>query len=118
MLRFSKLMVNDGLVDGKQFLSKNTVDEFLTVQFPNADKWQAISWNYNEFENFIYNLIMPRRPSHTGLDPGMSTVVSFDREANTGVLVFSNSPTTTLWCEKTIYLDMVKRLFKEAGKAN
>ena len=113
-----KLMVNDGFVDGKQFLAKNTVDEFLTVQFPDADKWQAISWNYNEFESFIYNLIMPRRPSHTGLDPGMSSVVSFDREARTGVLVFSNSPTTTFWCEKTIYLDMVKRLFKEAKKAN
>jgi CubicO group peptidase (beta-lactamase class C family) len=113
-----KLMVNDGMVDGKQFLAKKTVDEFLTVQYPDADKWQALCWNYNEFENFIYNLIMPRRPSHTGLDPGMSSVVSFDREASAGVLVFSNSPTTTLWCEKIIYLDMVKRLFKEAEKAN
>jgi len=111
-----KLMVNDGQVDGKQFLAKKTVDEFLTVQYPDADKWQAICWNYNEFENFIYNLIMPRRPSHTGLDPGMSTVVSFDREAKMGALVFSNSPTTTFWSEKIIYLDMIKRLFKEAKK--
>lgn len=111
-----KLMVNEGQVDGKQFLAKKTVDEFLSVQFPDVDKWQAISWSYNEFENFFYNLIMPRRPSHTGLDPGMSTVVSFDREAKTAALVFSNSPTTTLWCEKIIYLDMIKRLFKEAEK--
>jgi hypothetical protein len=79
-------------------------------------KWRAISWSYNEFENFIYNMIMPRVPSHTGLDPGTNTVVSFNPETKTGVLVFSNSPTTTFRCEKIIYLDMVKRLFKEAEK--
>ena len=113
-----KMMVNNGAVDGHQFLKRQTVDEFLRVQYPEADKWQAISWNYNEFENFIYNMVMPRRPSHTGLDPGMSTVVSFDPEEKTGVLIFSNSPTTTLRTEKIIYLDMVKRLFKEAKKAS
>jgi CubicO group peptidase (beta-lactamase class C family) len=111
-----KLMVNEGKVKGNQFISKKTIDEFLTVQYPEADKWQAISWNYNEFENFIYNLIMPRRPSHTGLDPGISTVVSFDPKAKTGVLVFSNSPTTTFRTEKIIYMDMVRKLFKEANK--
>lgn len=113
-----KLMVNEGKVDGNQFISKQTIDEFLAVQYPDADKWQAISWNYNEFENIVYNMIMPRRPSHTGLDPGMSTVVSFDLKTKTGVLVFSNSPTTTLRTEKIIYLDMIKKLFKEAKKAS
>ncbi len=114
--QFVKLMVNDGKVDGKQFLSEQTVKEFLSVQYPEVAKWRAISWSYNEFENFIYNMIMPRVPSHTGLDPGVSTVVSFNPETKTGVLVFSNSPTTTFRCEKIIYLDMVKRLFKEAEK--
>jgi CubicO group peptidase (beta-lactamase class C family) len=111
-----KMFVNEGKVDGNQFLSKETIEEFLTVQYPEADKWQAISWNYNEFENFIYNMIMPRRPSHTGLDPGMSSIVSFDPKEKSGVLIFSNSPTTTFQTEKIIYLDMVKRLFKEAKK--
>jgi hypothetical protein len=60
---------------------------------------------------------MPRRPSHTGLDPGMNSVVSFDPLEKTGVLIFSNSPKTTFWTEKIIYLDMVKRLYKEAEKA-
>jgi CubicO group peptidase (beta-lactamase class C family) len=116
--QYLKMMINDGKVDGKQFIAKKTVDEFLTVQFPEADKWQALCWNYDEFENAIYNLIMPRRPSHTGLDPGMNSVVSFDPSEKTGVLIFSNSPTTTFWSEKIIYLDMVKRLFKEAEKAD
>ncbi len=113
-----KLMVNKGKVDGKQFINQKTIEEFLTVQYPEADKWRAISWSYNEFESFLYYMFMPRLPSHTGLDPGMSTVVSFDPKTRTGVLVFSNSPTTTFRSEKIIYLDMIKKLFKEAKKAS
>lgn len=112
-----KLMINKGKVDGDQFISKETINEFLTVQYPEVNKWRAISWSYNEFENFIYNIIMPRLPSHTGLDPGMSTVVSFDPETRTGAIIFSNSPTTTFKTEKIIYLDMVKKLLKK-GKQN
>lgn len=112
--QFVKLMVNYGKVDSTQFLSEETVREFLKVQYPEIAKWRAISWSYNEFENPIYNMIMPRRPSHTGLDPGMNSVVSFDPEARSGVIIISNSPTTTLKTEKIIYLDMVKKLFKEA----
>ena len=112
-----KLMINNGKVDGNQFIKKETIKEFLAVQYPEVGKWRAISWSYNEFDNFIYYLLMPRLPSHTGLDPGMSTVVSFDPVTKTGVLVFSNSPTTTFRTEKILYLDMVKKLFKEAKKS-
>ena len=111
------MFLNRGKVGDRQFLQKKTIDEFLTVQFPEVDKYQAISWSYNEFQNFIYNLMMPRVPSHTGLDPGMNSVASFDPETKTGVIIISNSPTTTLWSEKIIYMDMVKRLFKEARKS-
>jgi CubicO group peptidase (beta-lactamase class C family) len=111
-----KLMVNEGKIDGIPFLSKKTMEEFLRVQYPEVAKWQAISWNYNEFESFLFYLFMPRLPSHTGLDPGMSTVVSFDPKTKTGMLIFSNSPTTTFRTEKIIYLDMVKKLYKEAKK--
>ena len=110
-----KLMVNQGKIDNKQFMKEQTIREFLKIQYPEIAKWRAISWSYNEFENVLYNLIMPRRPSHTGLDPGMNSVVSFDPEARSGVIIFSNSPTTTLRSEKIIYLDMVRRLFKEAA---
>lgn len=111
-----KLMINKGKVDEIQFMSANTIDAFLAVQYPEVGKWRAISWSYNEFENFIYYVLMPRLPSHTGLDPGMSTVVSFDPETRSGALVFSNSPTTTFRTEKIIYLDMVRKLLKE-GKS-
>lgn len=116
--QYVKLMVNKGRVDGEPFLREETVEEFLKVQYPDIAKWRAISWSYNEFESIVYNLVMPRRPSHTGLDPGVSTVVSFDPETRTGAIIFSNSPTTTIFCEKAIYMDMLKKLLKESDGLN
>ena len=111
-----KVILNDGQVDGTPFLKKNTVDEFLSIQFPDVNKWQAIAWNYNEFENWLYYLFMPHLPSHTGGDPGVATVVSFDPKTRTGAIVFLNSPPNTFKGGKIFYLDMVKKLLKEAKR--
>lgn len=108
------LIINEGKIDGKQFIKPETIKLFLTIQYPEMDKWQAISWSYNEFESKLYYLLMPRLPSHTGLDPGMATVVSFDPENKTGAIIFTNSPTTTFKTEKILFLDMIKKLFEEA----
>ncbi|MFT7019938.1 MAG: CubicO group peptidase (beta-lactamase class C family) [Cyclobacteriaceae bacterium] len=116
--QFVKLMLNNGKIDGEEFLSEATIREFLRVQYPEADKWQAVSWSYNEFQNPLYYMLMPRYPSHTGLDPGMCSVVSFDPETGTGAIILTNSPTTTFRTEKIIYLDMVKKLMKEAKKTS
>jgi CubicO group peptidase (beta-lactamase class C family) len=111
------LMLNKGKVGNKQYMRVETIDEMLAVQYTEIDKYQAISWSYNEFESFIYYMLMPRLPSHTGLDPGMSTVVSFDPKRKTGAIIFTNSPTTTFKTEKIIYLDMTRKLLKK-GKQN
>lgn len=111
-----KLMVNDGRVDGIPLVSSATMKEFLKIQYPAVNKWQAIAWNYNEFGSALFYLLMPRLPAHTGLDPGMATVVSFDPKTKSGMMIFSNSPTTTFYSEKIIYLDMMKRLYKEAKR--
>jgi CubicO group peptidase (beta-lactamase class C family) len=110
-----KLMINDGQVNGKPFIKKETVDEFLKIQLPRVAKHQAIAWNYNEFDNFIYYLLMPRLPSHTGADPGVATLVSFDRENKTGGIIFSNSPTNTFREQKIFYQEMMKKLL-QAGE--
>jgi len=111
-----KLILNKGSVDGFQFLKKETVDKFLNIQFPNVNKWQAIAWNYNEFENWLYYLFMPHLPSHTGGDPGVATVTSFNPETRTGAIVFINSPPTTFKGGKILYLDMVRKLLNEAKR--
>ena len=111
-----KLMVNKGKVDGKVFLKGKTVEEILRVQFPETNKWQAIAWNYNEFNNWLYYLLMPRLPSHTGVDPGVATVTSFDPGTGDGAVIFANTLTHNFKGHKALYVDMVKRLLKEAKK--
>jgi CubicO group peptidase (beta-lactamase class C family) len=112
----TKLMLNKGAVNGQPFLIESTVNEFLRIQFPKADKWQAIGWNNNEFNNWLYYLLMPRLPSHTGVDPGVATVVSFDPKKGVGAIIFANTLKHDFKGHKALYVDMVKRLLKQAKK--
>ena len=109
-----ELMLNKGKVDDNAFFSEKTVDEFLRIQFPEVNKWQAIAWNYNEFNNWLYYVLVPRLPSHTGVDPGVATVTSFDPETGDGAIIFTNTLTHNFKGHKAFYVDMVKRLLKEA----
>lgn len=111
-----KLMINGGMIEDSQFISKETIQTFLRIQFPEVDKWQAISWNYNEFDNWIYYLLMPRLPSHTGVDPGVATVTSFDPETKSGAIIFANTLTSSFKGHKILYQEMIKKLMKEARK--
>ena len=112
-----KLMVNRGKLNGKPFLKESTIDEYLAVQYPEVDKYQAICWNYNEFESTLYYLLMPRLPSHTGADPGVATVVSFDPVHKTGGIIFSNSPTLTFGGQKIFYQEFMKKLLRIGRKS-
>lgn len=112
--RFLEVFLNDGKANGIQFLSAELVEEFLKVQFPSVHKHQAIAWNYDEMENFIYYRFMPRLPSHTGGDPGVASVVSFDPVTKTGAIIFVNSPPVGFLDGKNLYLDIMKRLFAAA----
>jgi CubicO group peptidase (beta-lactamase class C family) len=106
-----KLLLNDGKVDGKTFIRKETVDEMLRIQFPDSDKWQAIAWNYNEFDHWLYYFLNPRLPAHTGVDPGVATVTCFDPERKTGAIIFlNNSPPNSFGNMKLFYMDMVNAL--------
>ena len=105
-----KLILNKGRVNGRVLIQESTVEEFLRIQYPEVAKHQAIAWNYNEFESFIYYLLMPRLPSHTGADPGVATVVSLDPENRSAGIIFSNSPTLTFKGQKIFYQEMMKKL--------
>ena len=111
-----KLMINRGMVNGSSFMSEQTIDEFLKIQYPEVAKYQAISWNYNEFDAFIYKLIMPRYlfkrkiPAHSGYDPGVETYVTFDPKKGTGAIIFINSP-IIMWKGARIYHKMIMKLF-------
>jgi CubicO group peptidase (beta-lactamase class C family) len=112
--RFLLLLLNRGHMDGQSFIHRETIDEFLEIQYPEVNKYQAIAWNYNEFESVLYYMLMPRLPSHTGADPGVATAVSFDSESQTGAVIFTNSPPVRFRDQKVFYQEIMKRLLKEA----
>jgi CubicO group peptidase (beta-lactamase class C family) len=114
--RFLRLLLNRGKVCGNQLIQPETVDEFITIQYPEVNKYQAIAWNYNEFESVLYYLLMPRLPSHTGADPGVATAVSFDPDSHTGAVIFTNSPPLRFRQQKVFYQEVMKRLLKEAQR--
>jgi CubicO group peptidase (beta-lactamase class C family) len=111
-----KLMINEGKVDGKTFIRKEIVNEFLEIQFSGVAKHQAIAWRYSEFNSFLYFLMVPgnlfkrKLPSHSGGDPGVETAVSFDPQRKNGAIIFTNSPTLTFKTQK-VYYKMINKLF-------
>jgi len=117
-----KLMLNMGKIDDVTFLDEATVEEFLKIQYPEVNKYQAIAWNYNEFDAFIYKIIMPRYlfmrklPAHSGYDPGVETYVVFDPRKQRGVIILINSPIIQ-WRGARIYHKMIRKLFSVAKKS-
>jgi CubicO group peptidase (beta-lactamase class C family) len=117
-----KLMINRGKVNETTFLKEETIDEYLEIQYPEVAKYQAIAWNYNEFDAFLYKVVAPRYlfmrklPGHSGYDPGVDTFATFDPKKKTGVVIILNSPIIQLKGVR-IYHKMIKKLFKEAKKA-
>ncbi len=115
-----KLMINKGKVNETTFLEEKTVDEYLEIQYPDIAKYQAIAWNYNEYDAFLYKLVAPRYlfarklPAHSGYDPGVDTYITFDPKKKTGVIIFLNSEIIQMKGVR-IYHQMIKKLFK-AGK--
>ena len=115
-LKFQRLILNEGSLEGKRFISSEVIRQFHTIQFPSVAPHQAVAWNYNEFDNRLYYLLMRRLPSHTGGDPGVAAVTSFDPKRGTAAVIFVNSPPNTFWGGKIFYLDMLKMLLRVAER--
>ena len=99
------------MVRGKVFVREKTIQEMLRIQYPGVAKYQAVSWNYNEFDHWLYYLLNPRLPAHTGVDPGVATVTCFDPEKKSGAIIFlNNSAPSSFGTMKLFYMDMVNRL--------
>ncbi len=113
-----KLMINRGKVGNSAFIKEGIVDEYLEIQYPEVDKYQAICWNYNEYNAFLYKVVAPRYffarklPAHSGYDPGVDTYVSFDPKKKAGIIIFLNSEIIQIKGVR-IYHQMIKKLFKE-----
>ncbi|MEM8856704.1 MAG: serine hydrolase domain-containing protein [Chloroflexota bacterium] len=83
--RFLAAIINEGELDGKRLMAKDSLQEMLRVQFPDMepedDEEQAIFWAQNE-KGWI---------GHNGDDPGVFTLMFFDPETKHGGVVLMNS---------------------------
>ena len=85
------LFLNMGKLEGKPYLSSNSFEEFMIVQYPSLDPHQLIAWNRNEFQSEEFYRKVPRLPAHTGLEAGATTACLFDVKSKSAVLVFNNT---------------------------
>jgi CubicO group peptidase (beta-lactamase class C family) len=117
-----KLMINRGKINETTFLKEETIDEYLKIQYPDIAKYQAIAWNYNEYDAFLYKVVAPRYifarklPAHSGYDPGVDTYIIFDPKKKSGALIFLNSEIIQIKGVR-IYHKMIKKLFREGKKS-
>lgn len=118
-----KMMINRGKIGESTFLKETTIDEYLEIQYPEVEKHQAICWNYNEYDAFLYKVVAPRYifarklPAHSGYDPGVDTYVTFDPNKKTGIVIFLNCEIIQIKGVR-IYHKMIKKLFKAGKKAS
>ncbi len=82
--RFMFAHINNGLYDNKQFLQEATVNEIFTPQIPAIDSKQGLIWS---------KLISGGRTFwfHNGGDFGVGTMMLFDPQKKTGVVILTNS---------------------------
>lgn len=112
---FVSVFLNDGLYRGESFLKTETVEEFLSIQFPKAAPHQAIAWNYDEFESFFVRSFLGYKPAHTGGDPGVATITVMDPNKKAAVIIFANGISGHFLSAKAYYFDILKALCKKAG---
>lgn len=107
--------VSQFLNPGNGPLNTDTVHTFLSIQFPETAPYQAIAWNYDEFESFFVRRYLGYKPSHTGGDPGVATAVIMDPDEKAAVILFINGYKTSTRAIKAVYIDTLKALCREAG---
>ncbi len=106
---FIQMYMNRGILGTERILNETTVDEVLTVQYPEIDEGQALGWYYTERSANI----KPFYPSHSGGDVGISTLALFDPDSKCGFILFSNFGARTFFQDKPFWFDIYRRLLWE-----
>lgn len=100
---------------GGDLLSTSVREEFLRVQFPEVHMYQALAWNYDEFENGIIRRMIGIVPAHTGGDPGVATIAVMNPENRTAVVIFTNGFRTNNKGIIALYVKILSTLWREAA---
>ncbi len=84
MGKVTSILLNDGVYDGKRYLSENTIKEFHTPQLQTDKYSQCIGIRRSD-------TILPNRTMyyHTGAAYGVFSLMAYDLEDKSGVVVFT-----------------------------
>ena len=83
LARFARAMLRGGELDGVRVLARESVDEMLRVQLPDAAPDDALGWQVRSFGG-------RRVVGHEGEDAGASTAIYLDRASGTGAILLAN----------------------------
>ena len=89
--KFLSIFLNQGKVNGTEFISSDLMVEFFKIQYPSLNSYQAIAWNNNEFGSEDFYQQVPHLPAHTGLEAGITTATLFDPHKKAAVIIFNNT---------------------------
>lgn len=113
--RFVSVYLNNGVYNGRRLLKQETIDEVFTIQYPDADKYQAICWHYNEFSPGMVRMYLGELPAHTGGDDGVVTITVLDPDSGSAIIVLMNGLDGNLCSVYSLYWKILKALAAEAG---
>jgi CubicO group peptidase (beta-lactamase class C family) len=99
MGRFLAAVMNGGELDGVHILDEATVEMMLQPQFPDVAPDQGFIWGLNELDMGMIG--------HTGGDPGVTTVMFYDPTQKFGMLIFTNSDSTSVVSALTAFIEPV-----------
>ncbi len=89
LAKFAYMMVNDGRVNGRQFLKPETIRLFTTRVDPDGESTRALGWDTRNFEGYSSagHLFGPRSFGHTGFT---GTSLWIDPDAKLFAILLTN----------------------------
>ena len=88
--KFFICLLNDGELEGKRILNKESVREMKRPQFNETTKPDSIDLT-KENEGLFWSIENSTRVGHSGGDPGVMTNMEYDISKNLGVILFLNT---------------------------
>jgi CubicO group peptidase (beta-lactamase class C family) len=109
MLIFLQMFLQKGNYQGNEILSSSSIEEMLTVYNKSVNDGQALGWSWEEFNLPLFNNCY--LPAKGGEDPGARTVMIFNPDTKSGLIILMNQSLENFWTEQRIMLfNLVNKL--------
>lgn len=105
--RFLIAIINGGALGDARILDRSSVEEMVTIQYPEANPDLGLGWWYGAIAN-------QEAIGLDGRDPGVCTSAFYLRDKDVGIVLFTNTDCTAIGDQARYAIQ--ERLLKEAEK--